>query len=442
MNHGEEPKPRILTRPEHCLSRKNIDPDARKVMVRLNRNGFKAVLVGGSVRDLLLNKKPKDFDVGTDARPGQVKKLFRNCRIIGKRFRLAHIYFRDNKVIEVSTFRKKPPESLPDDAEEAVSGKPGDNTFGTPHEDALRRDLTINGLFYDIENFSIIDYVGGVEDLRDGIVRTIGDPVERFREDPLRMIRAVRHAVQAGFRIEPVTYAAILACAHLLTESNPARLQDDVQKDLDRGHFASVLRTQMETGILAAYFPELDAYLRTAGTPDALFQPAWVWEALARLDADAGCQPHSRRFRMASLLLPLLERRLLDSFGVPPSPVRNLKETHGYLIECCTPMGFQRSHREEVKTLWFAWLRLRACLSEGKVPFRFQNKPYFSDACAWHTFYRSPVPGEAEGDLDAAIQQAVQAGMVAGQRRKKRRRRTPRKHRTAEPGQGSRDGCL
>jgi len=423
MNDGEVPEPRVLTRPEHCLSRKNIDPDALKVMVRLNRNGFKAFLVGGSVRDLLLGKQPKDFDVATDARPGQVKKLFRNCRIIGKRFRLAHIYFRNNKIIEVSTFRKRPPDTLPEDVPEPVPGKPGDNTFGAPHEDALRRDLTINGLFYDLETFSVVDYVGGVEDLRNRVVRTIGDPEERFREDPFRMIRSVRHAVQAGFRIEPATYDAILACAHLLRQSNPSRLHDDVQKDLDRGHFASVLRTQMETGILAAYFPELETYLRTGGLPDSLFQPAWVWEALARLDEAGSGDPNSRRFRTASLLLPLLEKRLLDAFGFPHNPVRNPKETHLYLIECSAPMGLQRSQREESKTLWVAWLRLRAYLSEGKLPIRFQNKPYFSDACAWHIFHQSLAEGRSAVEVEADIHQAVQTGRAVVKRKRRRRGR-------------------
>jgi len=428
MNDRDVPEPRILTRPEHCLSRKNIDPDARKVMMRLTRNGFKAYLVGGSVRDLLLQKEPKDFDVSTDARPGQIKKLFRNCRIIGRRFRLAHIHFQNNKIIEVSTFRKKPVDLPAEDPAMPAIGRPGDNTFGAPHEDALRRDLTINGLFYDIESFSIVDYVGGVDDLRAGVVRTIGSPIEKFREDPLRMIRAVRHAVQAGFRIEPDTYAAILDCAPLLKESNVSRLQDDVQKDLDRGFFASVLRIQMETGILAAYFPELDAYLRAGDRTDSLFHPAWVWAALSRCDGAQGRDPDHGRFRMASLLFPLLEKRLLDLFGVPPSPLQNLKETHLHLIECSAPVGLERRVREELKTLWLGWLRLLACLSEGRVPARFQKKPYYADACAWNRFHRSVSGLETAGIPDESLLAVVPASKTTGKRRRRRRRkpiRTP-----------------
>jgi poly(A) polymerase len=422
MNDHKRPEPRILTRPEHCLSRKNIDPDARKVMMRLNRNGFKAYLVGGSVRDLLLEKKPKDFDVSTDARPGQIKKLFRNCRIIGRRFRLAHIYFRNNKIIELSTFRKKPLENPPDDSQERVEGRRGDNTFGEPHEDALRRDLTINGLFYDIESFSVIDYVGGIDDLRNGIVRTIGDPVERFQEDPLRMIRTVRHAAQAGFQIEPDTYAAIRSHARLLKDSNVSRLQDDIQKDLDRGVYASVLRMQMETGILESTFPELDLYLRTGIEDGSLFRPEWIWRSLALLDQDKGPSPQAHRFRLATLFFPLLEKRLLEAFDTFPGPAQSLKETHQHLTECSSPLGVHRRVREDLKVLWSSWQRLLGAVSGGKVPVRFQKKPYFEDVCNWYRFHGS-VAGDAEDGFLERLHQAVRAGKATGNRRKRRRRK-------------------
>ncbi|HPX51533.1 MAG TPA: hypothetical protein PLR49_13970, partial [Deltaproteobacteria bacterium] len=164
--------PVILRRAEHPVSRRDIDPDALKVLYRLYRNGFKAYLVGGAVRDLLLGKRPKDFDVVTDARPAQVKKLFSNCMLIGRRFRLAHIRFKGGKIIEVATFRKEPDEECTENTDPNTS-------FGTPEEDAFRRDITINALFYDIADFSIIDYTGGLEDLRSGLVRMIGSPHER-----------------------------------------------------------------------------------------------------------------------------------------------------------------------------------------------------------------------------------------------------------------------
>src|ERR1043166_885314 len=193
-------EPVIVPRAQHPISRRDIDPDALKVLYRLHESGYTAYLVGGSVRDLLLSRRPKDFDIGTSAHPYQVKKLFRNCWIIGRRFRLAHVKF-GTKIIEVATFRRQvaageevvtdgvpaPDPSTPE-GEQLIHH---DNTFGTPEEDAFRRDFTINALFYDIATFSVIDYVGGLADLRSGIVRSIGDPDVRLREDPVRMIRAI-----------------------------------------------------------------------------------------------------------------------------------------------------------------------------------------------------------------------------------------------------------
>src|SRR6188474_2315062 len=204
-------EPVIVPRAEHPISRRDIDPDALKVLYRLNESGAVAYLVGGSVRDLLLSRRPKDFDVGTSAHPYQVKKLFRNCWIIGRRFRPAHVKF-GPKVIEVATFRRQvavgeevvqdgvpAPDPTTPEGEQLIHH---DNTFGTPEEDAFRRDFTINALAYDIATFSVIDYVGGLEDLRAGLVRAIGDPEVRFREDPVRMMRAVALAARLEFRID------------------------------------------------------------------------------------------------------------------------------------------------------------------------------------------------------------------------------------------------
>jgi poly(A) polymerase len=201
--------PVIVERAAHSLSRSQIDPDALKVLYRLHQNNHTAYLVGGSVRDLLLGRRPKDFDIGTSAHPYQVKRLFKNCWVIGRRFRLAHVRF-GAKTIEVATFRRKVTAEELAAAEEALAteqpeapedGRPGpdhlvhrENTFGTPEEDAFRRDFTINALFYDIGTFAIIDYTGGLEDLRTGLVRSIGDPAERFHEDPVRMLRAIAMA--------------------------------------------------------------------------------------------------------------------------------------------------------------------------------------------------------------------------------------------------------
>src|SRR2546426_12342683 len=196
-------EPRVISREEHSLSRRDVDPDALKVLYRLRQGDHIAYLVGGSVRDLLLSRRPKDFDIGTDAHPSALRRLFRNCRLIGRRFRLAHILFADGKVIEVATFRRRPEPADPSAPELLMTS---DNTFGTAREDALRRDFTINGLFYNIADYSVIDYVGGLEDLEAGLVRTIGDPEIRFREDPVRMMRAVEFASRLGYAITPDAY--------------------------------------------------------------------------------------------------------------------------------------------------------------------------------------------------------------------------------------------
>src|SRR5688572_16208017 len=211
-NHARMVEPRVIPRAEHTLSRRDVDPDALKVLYRLREGQHVAYLVGGSVRDLLLGRRPKDFDIGTSAHPYQVKKLFRNCWIIGRRFRLAHVKF-GQKVIEVATFRRQvaageevvqdgvpAPDPTTPEGEHLIHH---DNTFGTPEEDAFRRDFTINALVYDIATFSIIDYVGGLEDLRAGVVRSIGDPEVRLREDPVRMLRAVALAARLNFTIDP-----------------------------------------------------------------------------------------------------------------------------------------------------------------------------------------------------------------------------------------------
>ncbi|NLV23180.1 MAG: CCA tRNA nucleotidyltransferase [Deltaproteobacteria bacterium] len=242
-------EPRIVTRENHSISRGLIDPDVLKILYRLSRHGHRACLVGGSVRDLLLGRTPKDFDIGTDATPSRIKRLFRNCFLIGKRFRLAHIRFRDNKVIEVATFRRAPtPDELPDD--------PGDhfhfveNVFGSPRQDAFRRDFTINALFYDIATFSVIDHVGGLEDLQARRLRVIGDPQTRFREDPVRMLRALELAARLDFTLDPDLAAGMRCCAPLIAEASPSRLRDEVTELFRRGVGGKVLLQARDFGLL------------------------------------------------------------------------------------------------------------------------------------------------------------------------------------------------
>jgi poly(A) polymerase len=424
MEERDPPAPIVIPRPEHCLSRKNIDPDALKVMLRLHRHGYKAYLVGGGVRDLLLGSQPKDFDVSTDARPGQIRKLFNNCRIIGRRFRLAHIYFRGSKIIEVSTFRKRPPEPTPEEEPEEDTVKRGDNTFGRPYEDAVRRDLTINGLFYDIANFSILDYVGGMDDLKAGIIRTIGPPDERFREDPMRMLRIVRYAVRTGFRMEPEMRAAVLRSAPLLEESNRFRLQDEFQKELDGPAFCSVLRLQWELGLVAAIFPELDAYLKhRAQDPQALFHPSWIWKALASLDDSTEPQDLIQERRVMSLVVPLIEDRVTKTYSSmtearkDPSGIRDLFR----LVE--TPFAVPRREQERFKSCLIGWMRLLEFIEDKNlIPASFQKKAYFDRVLQWH-FFHQRITGKSEEETREALDVAIRAGRERHSRTRKRKRR-------------------
>jgi poly(A) polymerase len=266
-------KPNILTRQEHGISRKQMSQNAMRILYRLKDNGYAGYLVGGCVRDLLLGREPKDFDVVTSATPGEIKRLFRNCRLIGRRFRLAHLHFKD-EIIEVATFRSQSvdepePETEPSEQRQRhprqLKDDDGmilrDNVYGTPAEDALRRDFTVNALAYNIADFSIIDFTGGLADLNAGVIRTIGDPAVRFQEDPVRMLRAVRFAALLGFTIEAETYAALLAAAPTIVRAAPPRLYDELLKLFLSGEGAHCAALLQQTGLLAALLPRFSQWL-------------------------------------------------------------------------------------------------------------------------------------------------------------------------------------
>jgi poly(A) polymerase len=243
---------------QHPIRKNQIDDDARKIVYRLQRAGFKAYIVGGGVRDLLLGKTPKDFDISTDATPREIKALFRNCRIIGRRFKLAHIYFSHGKAFEVSTFRDLVEPVEPSEGDlSAITPVASDNIYGTESTDALRRDITINGLFLDVSTMEIIDYVGGIQDLEAGIVRVIGNPDTRFREDPVRMLRVVRHSARNGFKIESSCWDSILRNSEIITQSSQVRVFDELKKDLASGCFLTILSLLGDTGLLEYILPEL-----------------------------------------------------------------------------------------------------------------------------------------------------------------------------------------
>ncbi|MCK4675773.1 MAG: polynucleotide adenylyltransferase PcnB, partial [Gammaproteobacteria bacterium] len=218
----------ILSRGEHCISRDDIDTHALKVLYRLHNAGYQACLVGGAVRDLLLGLTPKDFDVATDATPEQVNKLFRNCRLIGRRFRLAHIHF-GRQIIEVATYRTS--HDLTQSGHQDETGRiVRDNVFGELADDVWRRDFTANALYYDISNFSVIDFVGGYEDIKQQRLHLIGDVETRYREDPVRMLRALRFSAKLGFEIDEESKLPIYTLGHLLTDIPAARLYEEVLK--------------------------------------------------------------------------------------------------------------------------------------------------------------------------------------------------------------------
>src|SRR5579862_8523252 len=265
-----------------------IDPDAAKVVRRLERAGYQAYLVGGCVRDLLLGSKPKDFDIATSARPEDCRALFRNCRIIGRRFRLAHILFGGGKVIEVATFRRNPAMEPPEDVEEGLDDVfiRSDNVFGEAHEDALRRDFTINALFYDIDRRQVLDWCGGMPDIQRRTIHTIGDPMVRFREDPIRILRAVKFAARLDLGITPDVYDAMVATREDLAKSARPRVFEEILRLLRWGAAHRSTWLLWETGAMSVLLPELAAFLddeeATEGGAQRFFRKMDAVDAMTR----------------------------------------------------------------------------------------------------------------------------------------------------------------
>jgi poly(A) polymerase len=299
-----------------------IDPDAAKVVQRLRDNDHLAYLVGGCVRDLLLGRKPKDFDVVTSATPNELRRLFKNCRIIGRRFRLAHIFF-GPKIIETSTFRANPRELEEEDSDggEAESGDlliRRDNVFGTPEEDARRRDFTINGLFYDTKTGQVIDHVSGMADLEARVVRTIGDPDIRFREDPIRILRAVKFAARCDLTIEPETYRRMMEHRAEIAKCAQARVSEEFYRLLRAGAAKRSMELLVETDLLEILAPELARGLRPAEpaaegpTDEEARRRARLWAYLAALDRSTERRPTAptNALILAVLLMPPLRDAL------------------------------------------------------------------------------------------------------------------------------------
>ena len=282
----------------HKLPIERVDSHALYVMDKLQHAGFVAYLVGGSVRDLLLERTPKDYDISTSAKPEEIKKLFRNCILIGRRFRLAHIRF-GKKILEVSTFRRGDPEK-----EELILQ---DNQWGYPEEDVLRRDFTINGLFYDPATQTIIDYVGGYEDLKKKYLRTIGQPFVRFKQDPVRMLRLLKFQARFGFEVDPDAHIALVECREEIVKSAPARVLEELLRMLESGaskHFIELLNFH---GMMNHLIPELSHFIEKNENGEAVYT---YLDEVDSIFQDPSEKKLDRAVLLSSLAYPLLEERL------------------------------------------------------------------------------------------------------------------------------------
>lgn len=295
-------KPKIYTPTEHRIDGDRVDEDALTILRRLREAGHEAYLVGGGVRDLILGKEPKDFDISTSARPEQIKRLFyKNCLLIGRRFRLAHIRF-GRKIFEVSTFRAGDP-----DTSKLITR---DNKWGSEEEDVLRRDFTINGLFYDSKDQTVIDYVGGCEDIHVRLLRCIGEPVRRFKQDPVRMLRLIKFMARFGFEVHEDTLHALRVCREEIIKSAPARVMEEIFRMLESGSAEAFFRLMTEHGLLAPLIPGLDSFLRGPHAED-------IYVYLRVLDQRVRMQhgkTPDRAILAALLLYPIVQRELATQY--------------------------------------------------------------------------------------------------------------------------------
>jgi poly(A) polymerase len=427
---NSEGEPRILPRPAHSISRKSIDKNALKVLYRLHHAGYLAYLVGGSVRDLMMGRTPKDFDVGTNARPNEVRRLFSNSRIIGRRFRLVHVFYHDGGVVEVSTFRRDP------DPEEQ-RGEPGellitsDNTYGTPRQDAYRRDFTINALFYSIADFSVIDHVGGIEDLERKLIRTIGDPDVRFREDPVRMLRACEFAGRLGFGIEAGTQEAIHRHRKELEKASPARVTEEVTQLLRCGRAGAAMQWMLELGLLEVLLPE--AYAMLAAGARGLGDFGQILPVVDRLVAEDR-QPSDTSL-LAALLLPKIMLRRIDVEAMNGRPMTR-GAIEALIQEEVAPLfarlTLSNLRAQQVLHALIGFQRLCEPRWSPHERVRFARKPYFDDALLlFEILVQATGEGrEALAEWQAAARRRPPLKAPAGSAgrprpRRRRRRRGP-----------------
>ena len=408
-----------------------LDVEGLKILNRLHRYDHLAYFVGGCVRDLLLGRAPKDFDIATSAHPGEVRSLFRNCRLIGRRFRLAHVFFRGGKIIEVATFRNNPigvgePEDKDKPADDLLITR--DNVFGTAEQDARRRDFTVNSLFYDIRLGRVIDYAGGLADLQTRTIRTIGDPEVRMREDPVRILRAVRFAARLGFDIDPSTYAAMEGAVEDLARCAPARVLEEVLKLMRGGHARKSFELLHALGALQLLLPPVGEHLARTGEAGA----ADLFGRLGALDLRVRASPVEDSIVIATLLHPLA-RNMPQAEELDMSPGEAVDALLEQMVQTAR---LPRRLSDRARMLLWAEGILSGERRRRRSLASFRKHPVFPDAL---TLFEISVEATGKGrelaerwregkDLvELAPQQPA-----AGEGRKRRRRR--RRRRGAGPG--------
>ncbi|MCF7992176.1 MAG: polynucleotide adenylyltransferase PcnB [Thiohalocapsa sp.] len=431
-------QPLIVPRPEHTVSRSNISSNALKVLYRLKQAGHQAYLVGGGVRDLLLGHEPKDFDIATDATPEEVRSVFRNCRLIGRRFRLAHVFF-GPEIIEVATFRGG---SLSDPDEEARRVENGmilrDNVYGTIAEDALRRDFTVNALYYNIEDFSLVDYAGGLADIEAGRLRLIGDDAEaRYREDPVRMLRAVRFACKLGFMIDPACEEPLPRLAPLLGEVPPARLFEEILKLFHSGYALHAFEKLRHYGLFAHLFPGTEIAL---SREEHAFPITFVGRGLDNTDQRIlDGKPVAPAFLFAVLMWEPARLRYAELLEQGQSWSEAIASaSHEVASRQQQTVAIPKRFGLPMREIWSLQPRLER--RQGKRPLSLLTHPRFRAA------YDFLLLRAEAGEVDTEIAewwtrfQAVDAGerlRMTGGTKKKRPRRRKRKPAAGEADAGS-----
>ncbi|MBL8859486.1 MAG: polynucleotide adenylyltransferase PcnB [Planctomycetes bacterium] len=420
-----------------------LDPDALRVIARLEREGHQAYLVGGCVRDLLIGRTPKDFDVASDAHPRQIKRLFRNGRIIGRRFKLVHIQYGDH-IIETATFRRDPePRESENDTGDAVEDAKRDlddllitedNVFGNAEEDARRRDFTVNALFLDPTKRTVIDYVGGLEDLEHGVLRTIGDPHTRLAEDPVRILRAVKFATRLGFRIDDDTWNAMIAIAPRLSRSAPPRVLEEILRLMRSGTALGAFRMLRACGALAVILPAIDRYLGAKDDSQAQTRAGSFWRLLEALDSDV----HQGYLPSTSVCIALLYLRIIEREADPAT--REMKGKAPDLVtvtaEVLVPVGLatRLPRRETMRARKIILLQRRFVQTSTKRfrPLAFLRSEDFPDSLA---LFRLRMAARGQGwDIYEGWKERHRLALSApkseleaeGSGKRRRRRRKPR----------------